>query len=205
MVLQAGADGLAHTFVDQSPPQELIDLYKATKAFTIPTLTALATLTGAEQSRRERFADVVQQKNLAAELIHQEMRKSVSWNAPEAKFEYAVQAVTKLKEEGLDIMAGTDSMVGLAGVAIGPSLWMELEMYVDLCGMSVVDALRTATAVPAKRFGLTDRGEVVPGKRADLVLVKGNVTERLQNLWEGDGVVRVWREGLEAAHFIKNR
>ncbi|GAA1814713.1 hypothetical protein HC028_09050 [Planosporangium flavigriseum] len=34
-------------------------------------------------------------------------------------------------------------------------------------------ALRNVRVLPAEHFGLTDRGVVAPGRRADLVLVDG--------------------------------
>ncbi|MCJ1304059.1 hypothetical protein MMC08_006871 [Hypocenomyce scalaris] len=117
-------------------------------------------------------------------------------NAPEAKFDYAVETVIKLKLEGIDILAGTDSLAGLPGTSIGPSLWMELEMYVEMCGMSVIEALKSATTVPAKRLGFSDLGVIAAGKRADLILVNGNVMEKLRSLWEGEGIVGVWKEGV---------
>ena len=76
---------------------------------------------------------------------------------------------------------------------------MELELYIEKCGFTTEEALHSATALPAKRFGFTDRGEVAEGKRADLVLVKGDVTKSLRSLWEGEGIVGVWKEGLKAA------
>lgn len=53
--------------------------------------------------------------------------------------------------------------------------------------LSLPEALATVTARPAEAAGLTDRGVIVPGKRADLVHIR---------MVEGWPVVRaVWREG----------
>jgi imidazolonepropionase-like amidohydrolase len=41
-------------------------------------------------------------------------------------------------------------------------------------GLSTVDALRVATSLPVKHFGLNDREVIEPGYRADLVLVDGD-------------------------------
>ena len=106
--------------------------------------------------------------------------------------------ITKLKEEGIDIVAGSDAAAGLKGTGVGPSLWMELELLIERCGFTIMEALHSATALPARRLGFDDRGRVTVGRRADLVLVKGNVMERLQTLWEGEGIVGVWKEGLKA-------
>jgi imidazolonepropionase-like amidohydrolase len=198
IILRSGADALTHTFVDQAPPQSIIDLYKQTGAFCIPTLTVLASLTDQLQEYRDKFAEIASRRGVVDEFTRQTMAKSVAMSDPEAKFDYALQSVRRLKQEGIDIVAGTDSLAGLAGTAMGPSLWMELEIYVEKCGMSVVEALHSATALPAKRFGFSDRGVIAVGRRADLVLAKGNVAEKLQNLWEGEGIVGVWKEGLKA-------
>lgn len=199
IVLKAGADGLTHTFVDQPPPQSIIDLYKQTGAFVIPTLTVLSSLTGELQEVRERFAEVASAQKIVDDATKQNMVEVIGMKDPAAKLDYAFQTVAQLQQEGIDVVAGTDAVAGLKGTAIGPSLWMELDLYVERCGMSVLDALNAATALPAKRFGFGDRGVVAEGKRADLVLVKGNVTEKLQALWEGEGIVGVWKEGLRAA------
>ncbi|NMA96643.1 MAG: alpha-D-ribose 1-methylphosphonate 5-triphosphate diphosphatase [Phyllobacteriaceae bacterium] len=56
-----------------------------------------------------------------------------------------------------------------------------------VAGLSLPKALATVTRNPALAAGLTDRGEIAPGKRADLVRVAGNMALP---------VVRgVWREG----------
>jgi imidazolonepropionase-like amidohydrolase len=198
IVLKSGADGLTHTFVDQAPPRSIIDLYKTTGAFVIPTLTVLASLTAEIQEYRDKFADIAYKKGIVDDFTKQNMQEVLGMKDPAAKLDYAFQTITQLKKEGIDVVAGTDAVAGLKGTGIGPSLWMEMELYVEKCGFTATDALHSATALPAKRFGFTDRGEVTEGKRADLVLVKGNVTKRLQDLWEGEGIVGVWKEGFKA-------
>lgn len=56
-------------------------------------------------------------------------------------------------------------------------------------GTPLHQALATVTANPAKALGLTDRGELVPGKRADLL--------RVRMVDDVPVVVAVWREGLK--------
>ncbi|KAJ9643314.1 uncharacterized protein PV06_05432 [Exophiala oligosperma] len=198
LVLDAGVDGLTHTFVDQYPTTQIVQKYKETNAFLIPTLTALSTLTGEAQDFRDEFAKAAERKRLVDPKTLELMRKSVSWSDHGVKFEYAVESVRVLRAQGIDILAGTDSMPGLNGTALGPSLWMELAMYHRLCAMSTLEVLRSTTSVPARRFGFDDRGVVEAGKRADLVLVRGDVVRDLQCLWEGDGILKVWRQGIEA-------
>ena len=199
IVLKSGADGLTHTFVDQPPPDSIIDLYKKTNAFVIPTLVIVSSLTSEAPEYREKFSEIASKRGLVDEFTRQNMLLTLGMKAPESKVEYAFQSVTKLKQAGIDIVAGTDAAPGLPGAAIGPSLWQELAMYVEKCGLTITEALTSATATPARRFGFNDRGVVAQGKRADLVLVKGDVTQDLQALYTGEGIVGVWKQGLKAA------
>jgi alpha-D-ribose 1-methylphosphonate 5-triphosphate diphosphatase len=72
------------------------------------------------------------------------------------------------------------------------SLMMAAFRLVDEAGFSIPQAVATVTRNPARSVGLTDRGEIAPGKRADLVQVR---------MVDGQGgrrqpVVRaVWRAG----------
>ena len=72
----------------------------------------------------------------------------------------------------MDILAGSDvseHIPKLGGLAHGVSLHHELQLLVK-AGFTPVEALRAATSVPARRFGLEDRGRIVTGARADLLL-----------------------------------
>src|SRR3954470_456640 len=88
----------------------------------------------------------------------------------------SLQTVKALHEAGVPIVAGTDK--GVPGV----SLAREIELYVD-AGLSPIDAIRAATAVPARVMGLArDTGTLVPGLRADLIVVDGNPLARIADI-----------------------
>ena len=55
----------------------------------------------------------------------------------------------------------------------------ELELLVR-AGLSPAEALASATSVPARSFGLGDRGRVARGLRADLILVDGDPTAEIR-------------------------
>jgi len=59
--------------------------------------------------------------------------------------------------------------------------------------MSPTDALLSATVVPAKRFGFTDRGRLAEGLKADLLLVEGNPQKDIDDTLNIRGV---WRDGV---------
>ena len=61
-------------------------------------------------------------------------------------------------------------------------------------GFNPQEALRAATSLNAKRFGLDDRGLIAPGRKADLVLIEGNP---LKNIRDTLSIKAVWRDGYE--------
>lgn len=196
-VLRAGVDGLTHTFYDQPPTQELVELYKKTGACLIPTLVVLSSLTGEAQDDRDKFAELGAKYGVIVDDgTRGIIQASAALASPTAKLQHAWDSVRVLKQAGIDIVAGTDSLLGLHGTAMGASLWMELDQYVKQCGLTAAEALSSATAVSARRFGFEDRGEVKIGKRADLLLVKGEPHVNIEHLWTGEGVVGVWKQGI---------
>jgi imidazolonepropionase-like amidohydrolase len=106
----------------------------------------------------------------------------------------ARDSVTAAYRAGVAILAGTDANADSpAAVSFGDSLHHELELLVA-AGLSSPDALRAATELPARYFGLGDRGVVGPGRRADLVLLGG---DPLQDIRATRSIRRVWCGGIE--------
>jgi imidazolonepropionase-like amidohydrolase len=108
-------------------------------------------------------------------------------------YDVARSTVGQWYRSGVTILAGTDANQAPSAPAsppYGTSMHHELELLVD-AGMSAVDALRSATIVAARQFGLTDRGVIAPGRRADLVLVDGDptvdisATRNIRGVWIG--------------------
>ena len=73
----------------------------------------------------------------------------------------------------------------------GASMHLELELL-GRAGLTPRDVLRAATSVPATVFGLTDRGRIAPGQRADLLLVDGDPTTDITNL---RAITAIWKNG----------
>lgn len=112
-------------------------------------------------------------------------------------FANASRSVRLLHAAGVPILAGTDAnaTVGApASVPHGQSLHRELELLVA-AGLTPAEALAAAAAthLAAEHFGLTDRGAVRPGLRADLVLVAG---DPLVDITDSRRVERVWCAGV---------
>lgn len=104
-----------------------------------------------------------------------------------AKSYESMKAIVKaLHDNGVTIVAGTDNMAGF-------SLHRELELYVE-SGIPAVDALRSATIVPARVMKRDkELGTIAPGKLADVILIDGDPTADIRNIRR---VVLTVRDGL---------
>jgi imidazolonepropionase-like amidohydrolase len=104
--------------------------------------------------------------------------------AARARLERGLRIVGELHRAGVPIVAGTDEGIP------GHSLHREIELYVE-AGMTPLEAIRSATAVPARVMGLEgELGTVEAGKRADLVVLDANPLERISNIRAVHWVVR---------------
>lgn len=167
--LDAGVDGLAHVWADLAPedPQSrrLAERIRAQGAFVVSTLVWFETLTA---QRPPRPGGCAHPGDLAN----------------------AVGALRALHAAGAAILAGTDA--NPFAPAHGAALHRELQLLTG-AGLRAEEALAAATAVPARHFGLSDRGRIAPGLRADLVLTEGDPTRDVHAL---ASLTAVWRGGV---------
>ena len=52
-------------------------------------------------------------------------------------------------------------------------------------GIDLAAAVRTVSKAPAEAVGLDDRGEILPGKRADLIRVRAGGVPTVRAVWRG--------------------
>jgi imidazolonepropionase-like amidohydrolase len=105
--------------------------------------------------------------------------------------ERAVRNVGKLHAAGVSFGFGTDTGVG--NRAPGFYEHRELELLVA-AGVAPIDALRMATVVSAEIVGQKGvLGEIAPGRRADLVVLKANPLQNIRNTRTS-----VWLDGVQA-------
>lgn len=104
-------------------------------------------------------------------------------------------------ERGVTVSLGTDTP--FPHLVPGFSVHDELAMYVD-AGIAPVDALRSATSVNARVFGVeSTAGRIAPGMAADLVAVRGNPLERIDDMGNVETVVRTGRV-LDRARLLES-
>ena len=189
--ISAGVDGLAHLFFDRQPTPGLIAEIVASGAFVIPTLVTLSSAFG--NSAAALAADKRVSTKLSKKWLDSLSRSMNVYT--QGKLEDAFASVMALHKAGVDILAGCDvsePIPILGGLAHGASLHHELQLLVS-AGLTPIEALKAATSNPARRFGLNDRGRIVPGARADLVLIDGDPTP---NISDTLSIEAIWRQGV---------
>ncbi len=128
-----------------------------------------------------------------------------------AEFPTTIEAAAAARTYGLAVVAGAPNLVlggshsgnvAAADLAAGglldilssdyvPASLLHAAFLLHQQGLALPDAIAMVTVTPAERVALPDRGEIVPGRRADLLRVR---------VVEGLPVVRgVWRGGRRIA------
>jgi len=125
-----------------------------------------------------------------ASSIRQQYGTDVSpWPAAfkkEMEFEHA------FSQAGGLLLAGLDP-TGMGGVIAGFGDQREVELLVE-AGFTPVEAIHIATANGAQFLGELDRiGTIAPGKQADLVVIKGDPSTKIEDI---ENVETVFKDGI---------
>jgi imidazolonepropionase-like amidohydrolase len=148
------------------------------------TLVAYDALGGV--GRRELLADP------SIDYLHPEVQtrwRRLRGTAPRLRYTDFMQKLARiLHERGVTLVVGTDAM-GYPLVTPGASLHRELSLLVG-SGLAPADVIRAATMEPAVLLRRSHEfGRLVPGLRADLLLVDENPLDDIANLRHPVGVM----------------
>ncbi|KAJ3900652.1 hypothetical protein F5879DRAFT_402498 [Lentinula edodes] len=184
--IESGTDSIQHVFADGEIDASMIAKIKAREnMFVTPTM--------------EMFRIAYAYPRLAFILR--------GWKGfVKTSFADIQKNVHKMFMAGIPLLAGTDSIGNAlrfltgASLPFGPTLHCELENFVDI-GMTPAEAIRSATVVPAAWHRVRDRGVILPGMRADLVLLNSNP---LLNISNARDIARVWIAGVEYLDVAKD-
>jgi imidazolonepropionase-like amidohydrolase len=183
--VEANADGLMHIIIGQQANRDFGAYVVRHHVFVVPTLVTMYWACG-----KSTGPEVAKDPHFEPYLTSQQKKMLAAPGAESGCAAASDQAMQQLIAQDATILAGTDAPI--PGTAYGASLHQELVLYVKL-GMSAEHALAAATSVPASIFGLKDRGQIKPGMRADLVLVRGDPTVNIQDT---RNIVDVWKRGV---------
>jgi imidazolonepropionase-like amidohydrolase len=191
--IEAGADGLVHVNSDRAADEAFTRLVHERGAFVTPTLAVIAGFdprhAPGELRENERLAADRAIRPYLTPAQRRGLEHGLDARLHVFRLEAALESVRRLHAAGADILAGSDAPN--PGTAHGASLHLELELLVR-AGLTPIEALRAATATPARRFALADRGRIAPGMRADLVLVTGDPTTDVRAT---RAIERIWKNG----------
>ena len=196
MSIEAGIDGLAHLFMDRPHTPEIVDAIAQSHTFVVACVVLNASMMGITGAA---LADDPRVASKLSKEWDETLRSSFN-HFPQGSLQDVLNTVRALDEAGVDLLIGTDvsqPLPFLGGLAHGASVHQELQHFVD-AGLAPTKALSCATEVTARRFGLTDRGTIAVGQRADLLLVDGDPTTAISDTLN---IRDVWRRGTRAGRF----
>ncbi len=187
-LIEAGINGFVHVFIDKPADPAIVQKALDAGIFIVPTLTVMAVLNGDAPGEHwledARFGPLLSGAQRA--LLTQNFGQFPGIKARQN----ALASVGAFHAAGVPILSGTDAPN--PGTAHGVSQHDELELLVA-AGLTPLQALRSATSLPAERFELTGRGIIAAGARADLVLVEGDPSD---NILATRNIIDVYRNGV---------
>jgi Amidohydrolase family len=109
-----------------------------------------------------------------------------------AAFKQEMQFEHEFVESGGLLLAGLDP-TGMGGVIAGFGDQREVELLVE-AGFTPLEAIHIATYDGAQYLGEADKiGTIAPGKQADLVVVKGDPSQKIEDI---ENVEIVFKDGI---------
>jgi imidazolonepropionase-like amidohydrolase len=180
-IVEMGMDNIAHLTVRDAPGsdalRETIAFLKQHGTVIDPTLSWNELLGRSAQTPIASFQPgIAHVARPLRRMLESANGGNVTPEQARDRLARSLQIIKALHDAGVPIVAGTDK--GVPGVSVA----REIELYVQ-AGLSPMNAIRAATAVPARVMGLErDSGTIAPGLRADLIIVDGNPLERISDI-----------------------
>jgi len=184
-LVDAGVDGFAHLVRDRDMDEALIAAIVRRGVYVMPNLS------GTERGTHAGLPPWFEEPGLAALLresvpaaVIGRMRASFASREPAAaaaaRERYAIlqRSLRKLSAAGARIILGSDT--GLEDHVFGHAEQRELEAMVG-AGMTPAQVIVAATSRSAEYLGLRDTGALVPGRRADFLVLGGNPLDDIRH------------------------
>jgi imidazolonepropionase-like amidohydrolase len=195
--LESGQDGVDHNFpisLDSLPRAQRMAFWRELVARDVGVVPTIVTISASVFQPAEHYQSLVNDATatthplrpyLSAFLVldwkeQAEEAASARRAAIDRAWPIVLKHVREMREAGVRLMTGSD--VAVLNVFPGASVHDELRLFVDSVGMSPLEALASATRLPAEWLGLADSiGTIETGKVADLVLLDANPLDDIAN------------------------
>jgi imidazolonepropionase-like amidohydrolase len=201
--LAAGVDNFEHTGLSSAPeyPADIVQALAERTAnmsrgplYWTPTIEGLFNYEYLRDNP-EQLDDPAWEAGLPPEII-KDIRQSIAnpdrlpyFQLTPIRRPTLARKFKQLSEAGVVMLVGTDS--GIPMKFHSSSTWRELDAWVNILGVSPMQAIRGATYWPSVAMRV-DRevGTITPGKYADIIAVKGDVLRHIALLQRVDIVVK---------------
>ena len=181
----AGIDAFAHLVRDREMSDALIASMLRHKVYVMPTLNAPERSADGSPPAwvDEPYLSGLLSDTVAPEVVVRIRNSFFGRDAAEVarrRQGYAIlqRSLVKLAAAGAQIILGPDT--GLEDLIFGYAEQKELGLMVE-AGMTPSQAIVAATSRAAQFVGLSDRGTLAPGKRADLLVLDANPLDDIRN------------------------
>lgn len=114
------------------------------------------------------IADIAARGTIVSPTINVGLRR---WVRNDAQLAAWADLLRRMRTAGCRMIMSSDSGIPDAPHA---ALAAGVPLFAQMAGLTPAQALAAATSEAASALGLTDRGRVVPGQRADLLIVAGD-------------------------------
>ena len=123
----------------------------------------------------------------------QELRQTLVTIEYERELENAVETCRKMHRRGIRVLIGGD--YGFAWTPQGTNA-KDLEYFVDMIGMSPMEAIMAGTRYGGQIMGMADElGQIKPGFLADMLLVDGDPLANVRILQEKNRLLAIMKDG----------
>lgn len=204
VALQAGVDALMHSSFEPLN-REMLSRLAGSSAVVCPTLWVFESLClGAEA----RWDGALRYTRHVSRAIRREWRAfcdayeasgdvmppGIAGGLPKSQLREAVRVAAAnlrlLTESGIPVVFGNDAAYGFSAHARP----VDEILAMHRAGMGTVECLRAATSHAAALLGCKDRGMLRAGKRADLLVVRGDLEVDLTSLERVHSVIAAGRK-----------
>jgi len=186
--LEAGVDMIIHCIFTEPDGTyrfrpDLVEGLAAANAWVNPTLYVMKA--GIERMREAREREGRLTPELMAQI--EQSRRAL---------DVRVDAVRRMSEAGVRMTAGSDSPWGW----YAPGEFVHEIHMMAQAGLSYTDAIVTGTAGAAESIGMGGvSGRLLPGRQADVLVVRGDPTREITALWN---VLDVYQAGRPIARDV---